>query len=77
MTLLNVYYDILLTVNRSGEGNILWYNSPGPASQLQHSAASVTAGSTDCFDCGFDHHEIADIDFFRNITIHGEGKSKG
>ena len=50
---------------------------PGPASQLQHSAASVTAGSTDCFDCGFDHHEIADIDFFRNITIHGEGKSKG
>ena len=48
-----------------------------PASQLQHSAASVTAGSTDCFDCGFDHHEIADIDFFRNITIHGEGKSKG
>ena len=50
---------------------------PGPASQLQHPVASVTAGSTDCFDCGFDHHEIADIDFFRNITIHGEGKSKG
>ena len=50
---------------------------PSQASQLQHSAASVTAGSTDCFDCGFDHHEIADIDFFRNITIHGEGKSKG
>ena len=49
---------------------------PSPA-QLQHSAASVTAGSTDCFDCGFDHHEIADIDFFRNITIHGEAKSKG